>query len=352
LADTLDAPKTLDAGKVLMAIEVQQGILVKRGQNTYSFSHLTLQEYLTAFEINDQRKTDWLIENHLGDDRWREIFLLVTGLLGRQADDFLAKMEQKAQTYINTPELINLLEYLEWISQQSHNEYTSLQRRLDIIWYVVNIANCNFTFTANTDGGQIAKASQDVARVAEDANIIRNIDTLAVHHTSIPAAIAADYINTAIVTAMINTNATTSYQNNASNYANAAVTSYAYATDVVDNSNSTHPKIFYFQENFDLNQFNTQIDYLKKHEPKKKVSRKEKNQYIKRYQDLFHSMFDTSRGILSLSEQEWRNLEKYLKVVKLILDCKDAAVRVSRTAWKQLEARLLTVPEEKKVFKK
>jgi tRNA isopentenyl-2-thiomethyl-A-37 hydroxylase MiaE len=61
-------------------------------------------------------------------------------------------------------------------------------------------------------------------------------------------------------------------------------------------------------------------------------------------------MFDTSRGILSLSTEEFRALEKYLKVVKLILDCKDAAVRVSRTAWEQLEAKLLTVPDEKKRF--
>ena len=58
LADTLDAPSHLDGAKVLNAIEVQQGILVERAANVYSFSHLTLQEYLTARHVNSQ----WLIE--------------------------------------------------------------------------------------------------------------------------------------------------------------------------------------------------------------------------------------------------------------------------------------------------
>ncbi|MEO0869879.1 MAG: NACHT domain-containing protein, partial [Cyanobacteria bacterium J06642_11] len=80
LADTLDAPKQLVEGeKVLNAIERQQGILVERATNIYSFSHLTLQEYLTARHINSK----WLIQNlvskRLTDERWREVFLLVSG---------------------------------------------------------------------------------------------------------------------------------------------------------------------------------------------------------------------------------------------------------------------------------
>ncbi len=42
----LNAPKQLDSEAVLNAVEVQQGILVERAEDTYSFSHLTLQEYL------------------------------------------------------------------------------------------------------------------------------------------------------------------------------------------------------------------------------------------------------------------------------------------------------------------
>ena len=54
ISETLDVPPTLDGKSVLTAIEVQQGILVERAENIYSFSHLTLQEYLTAQYITSE----------------------------------------------------------------------------------------------------------------------------------------------------------------------------------------------------------------------------------------------------------------------------------------------------------
>ncbi|MGR3279984.1 NACHT domain-containing protein, partial [Acaryochloris marina NIES-2412] len=80
LGDTLDAPKNLNASAVLDAVEVQQGILVERATEVYSFSHLTLQEFLTAKYIVTWSLQDDLVELHVQDDRWREVFFLVTGL--------------------------------------------------------------------------------------------------------------------------------------------------------------------------------------------------------------------------------------------------------------------------------
>jgi len=48
LQQNLNAPQTLDGEKVLKTIELEQGILVEQASDVYSFSHLTLQEYLTA----------------------------------------------------------------------------------------------------------------------------------------------------------------------------------------------------------------------------------------------------------------------------------------------------------------
>jgi predicted NACHT family NTPase len=58
LAGNLNAPKHLDGEAVLNAIAVQQGILVERAEDVYSFSHLTLQEYLTAQYIADNNIPD------------------------------------------------------------------------------------------------------------------------------------------------------------------------------------------------------------------------------------------------------------------------------------------------------
>jgi hypothetical protein len=55
------------------------------------------------------------------------------------------------------------------------------------------------------------------------------------------------------------------------------------------------------------------------------------------------SGFDFSRGILSLSNKEVKSLENYLKITNLILECKDAAVALSRSSWEKIELRLLTL---------
>jgi predicted NACHT family NTPase len=54
-AENENAPE-LDAAQILTEIEVEQGILVERSRDTYSFSHLTFQEYLTAKCIVDNQK--------------------------------------------------------------------------------------------------------------------------------------------------------------------------------------------------------------------------------------------------------------------------------------------------------
>ena len=61
LAGNLNAPKHLDGEAVLKAIAVQQGILVERAEDVYSFSHLTLQEYLTAQYIADNNLIEQLV---------------------------------------------------------------------------------------------------------------------------------------------------------------------------------------------------------------------------------------------------------------------------------------------------
>jgi hypothetical protein len=283
LTDTLGAPKTLDAGKVLTAIEVQQGILVKRAHNTYSFSHLTLQEYLTAFEINDQRKTDWLIENHLTDDRWREIFLLVAGLMGRQADEFLAQMEKKAQDYINTPELTNLFEYLEWLTQEPHDKFTPLQLRLGMVLY--NIDTVVIARDAVTDAIDIAIdaviiAARDVTRDATSAAIAaRNafdamyaIDAARdVTDAAIAARYAARYPRYARYAARYAARYGARYARYDARYARdtwvAARVAASVAARVARSSNSDHPEIFYFQKDFDPDQLSAQAAYPAGHVP-------------------------------------------------------------------------------------
>ena len=96
LRDELNAPKHLNGHQVLEAIEIQQGLIVQRAHDAWSFSHLTLQEYLTAVWYEDNQALENLVNEHLFDLRWREVFILVGGVASR-ADGFLERIQKVAE---------------------------------------------------------------------------------------------------------------------------------------------------------------------------------------------------------------------------------------------------------------
>ena len=91
-------PSSIDAESVLLGIEAQHGLIVERWKGVYSYSHLSLHEFFTARYIVDNEArgaTDRLVESHFGDQRWREVFLIVAGLLD-DAGPLLLAMRQHA----------------------------------------------------------------------------------------------------------------------------------------------------------------------------------------------------------------------------------------------------------------
>jgi predicted NACHT family NTPase len=91
----------LDSQAILKAIEAQHGLLVERARGIYSFSHLTFQEYLTARDIVAQVDSQSLeqLVTHIHNKRWREVFLLTTGML-RSPDKLLGLMKQQINNII------------------------------------------------------------------------------------------------------------------------------------------------------------------------------------------------------------------------------------------------------------
>lgn len=87
----------VDAGEILKEIEAQHGILVERAKGIYSFSHLTFQEFFTARTLTENSNPDGpnqLVDQHALELRWREVFILATGLLA-EADEFVLRMRQR-----------------------------------------------------------------------------------------------------------------------------------------------------------------------------------------------------------------------------------------------------------------
>ena len=132
-AGNANTPKTFNAPKILETILIDQGLFVERVRGSYSFSHLTFQEYLTANYIaGNPRSIQGLVNRHLHDARWREIFLLTAGLM-READDLLEAMEAEAFKSINTDGLKSLLRWAKQITDTTDNRYSGLAKREFVI---------------------------------------------------------------------------------------------------------------------------------------------------------------------------------------------------------------------------
>jgi hypothetical protein len=104
---------------VLQAMEAQHGLLVERAHGIHSFSHLTLQEYFAAryYAENDARGHIMArLLAHVGDDRWREVFLLTAGML-EDASDFCQQYIDALQKMVAGDE--TLLAMVQWAASKS-----------------------------------------------------------------------------------------------------------------------------------------------------------------------------------------------------------------------------------------
>lgn len=129
LHEELNAPRKLNGDQVLEAIEVQQGLIVQRAQDAWSFSHLTLQEYLTAVWYEQNYKIKELLNNHLGDERWREVFILLAGVVSK-ADLFLTTMLHSAEKLASTtPATVQILQWANSRVEQTDEEMHDAGRR-------------------------------------------------------------------------------------------------------------------------------------------------------------------------------------------------------------------------------
>lgn len=122
--------ETFNAPEILDTILRDQGLFVERVTGSYSFSHLTFQEYLTAnYIIKDTLSIKGLAKHHLHDPQWREVFLLTSGLI-HSAEDLLEAMEVEATKSINTDGLKSLFQWVKRKTDTTDDRYKRIVKRL------------------------------------------------------------------------------------------------------------------------------------------------------------------------------------------------------------------------------
>jgi len=101
-----------DSRAVLRAMEGHHGLLIKRAQKVWSFSHLTFQEYLVAKWFHCQTDLTGLV-NATTDHYWREVFILMAEM-SSNIEDFLRKLKIQIDSLSQANSLLtNFLTYIE-----------------------------------------------------------------------------------------------------------------------------------------------------------------------------------------------------------------------------------------------
>ncbi|MGB8699796.1 MAG: NACHT domain-containing protein [Thermosynechococcaceae cyanobacterium] len=303
LANNLNTPRHLDGEVILQAIQIQQGILVERANNVLSFSHLTFQEYLSAQYIADQDRADnpliaQLLHQYLTEKRWREVWLLLSGLMRGGGDPLLLQMERQAQTYLISPTLKDLIDWADRATQESEGNYKPVTKRILALTLALALDHA----------------------IDLDLAIAIAIDyyAIAIDYYAIDYAIVRDH---AIDRARV----------------------LDHAIDRIIDLVRVFAKIKVFKS-VDFPNLFSQMESLKTSSLSSESSSLEEDfAYLNQIFLIWGQSLHVDSNCLDLSETEIKALNEYLYANELIVRCKEVAMRVSPQTWAGIESRMLTL---------
>ena len=303
LKQNLNAPQHLDGEKVLKTIEIEQGILVERARDVYSFSHLTLQEYLTAQYIYDNDLIEEAVKNYVTETRWQEVFLLVAGLMRGKADKLLLAMEKEAHNYLKTPLGQKLVPILQWADEMTKDSVDSpikpVGRRAIAYWLVIFYTCIIYSY-----------------------NVIHIPNVTAIIHSIYIANAYAPEI-TYLITKM--------------SFTPKLIDEFVQLVNLFAQDRIVS-KVNFSQLSADLEAFKQII-------PDDKAAKKERQEFADQFLKMWSTAFNLTPELLNLSINEISEIDRhYFYINRRILKCQKVAVNISPTVWQEIEERMLRVP--------
>lgn len=341
LTDMLEAPKQLNADAVLEAIEVQQGILVERATDAYSFSHLTLQEYLTALHIVDKRLEDDLVTQHVTDDSWGEVFLLVAGLMKNNVMILLLAIDRQARTHIASHPKLQAL--VKWAEVNRVGPSLLCQRAASLMIASNSDSNSDIAKAIASDiASDIARATASAKAMASNSDPAIDIASAKAIASNSDIAIDIDIVSAKAIASDIVSAITI-----ASDIASDIVSDITRASDIaraITSTSDSESNHHFFQ----AETFNSITTHLTKHQqsiPKVSDSLKTWRTWAEKLNLIWLEALELDQDAITLSRQEAIDWKHYMYANKLLLKCKQAAIRIPRVEWEKLENRLLTFDE-------
>ncbi|QMS90598.1 NACHT domain-containing NTPase [Nostoc edaphicum CCNP1411] len=304
----------LDREAVLKAIEVQDGLLVQRAQEIYSFSHLTLQKYFTArkiVEISQVQSWNSLV-SHMTEKHWQEVFLLTVSMLSN-SDEILQIMKQKIDLLMASDERLQY--FLTWLRQKSSSISTNYKAAAVRAFYLVCVeqSSCNrpraFVYTSGYDLEYAL-----VGNIAFDPE-------LALDEFLFSTVACVSELDFAFKHSL----------NDALDHVHALAIAFDKAVDLV-----IDPKLKQVLQKLkkQLPPIDSNLDKFKDWwEAKGKMWGEQLRNILIKYRNIGYYW--------QFNEQQKELLQQYYDVNKLLVDCLNSAAYVSPRVWQEIEETLL-----------
>lgn len=325
LASNLNAPKYLDGDEILNAIQVQQGVLVERARDVLSFSHLTLQEYLTAQHIVDNDLIEQLVANHLCDRRWQEVFLLIVGLMRGGADKLLLQIEAKTWELLNVDKLKKLLRWTDQSTGELNEFFPSLLKR---------IFRLLLAFPLEVRAGVLESSNIYWISQGCPSSLNALCRALKRHPRSAEYLTYSYALSRELILNQLNIDAL----NQASRDFARKYSLETIIKDELVDSDISKP--------LNLNSLLAKLRDIELEASQLEVTEELRQKLLQNSISVWFTGINLDPEIARLTEEESDNLKRYLYANELMVRCKEAAVRVSPQVWAGIEERMLTVRDE------
>lgn len=331
LIEMLTEEKRINGRDVLRAIEDQHGILVNQYEDVYSFSHLTLQEFLTAKHISDSNLSDsnlsitYIVSRYLYTIRWREVFLLLAGL--KKADYLLLTMEQEIRSQMVTPKLKNLLVWLDKVINTTKGDIQAISNRAITI---VNFMAITYSIAIGSNSSLILDIPHAFANAYAITNsvIINGITNL------------ETFLDINIVLSTTNPFSKACTIANGLNYTHAiAGNSFNAIDELIEYAKLSAEANIY--QGLDLQGAINNLQKLKSEVQNEDRSVRSDQICSQKLTTIWMKAFSVNLDMVNLSDAEINLVNNYLYANGLLIECERAAVRRSPEVWSKIKERML-----------
>ncbi|MEM6254092.1 MAG: NACHT domain-containing protein [Cyanobacteria bacterium P01_D01_bin.156] len=350
LKDHISANSDIDPDSFLQHLATRQGLLAERFQDRWSFSHLTLQEYLVAQFIIHNAQTDFLLNEFLTSPRWREVVISTAESLDGEAYSYLVAIQAQANRFIS--ENLKLKKILSW-SQNSLK------------------ASSSFALTLSERASLIAAFSAIAASRASDFDIDNSVGYKIAFAlvTGCESAVAIAQEGSAIYQAAVTSSVTiAAARASAADEARAINIDYVIrgAQDLIDDVSNESGILREYDRARIVRRgigFSSQIANIAKQAPSSfseiltELDRQLTNaletvpdetanvqtwrEWSERLEKSWIQAFRCSKDLMTLTLAEAEAFEKYLYLIELLIHCIDSAWQVPESKRQTLKQGLL-----------